>query len=102
MMSHDEMIAVIAAHKEGKMIQCKQSWGWTDVPTPMFHFSDFTYRIKPEPRQPRVIWRNEYPGGKGTICRGTYETKEKASRASGDGCIGQVKFVEVIEEDEEA
>ncbi len=54
-MTHDEMIAVIAAHKDGKTIQIKGniSGEWNDADSPRFNFVQCTYRIKPEPL---VLW----------------------------------------------
>lgn len=58
-MRHDEMIAVIQAHKEGKPIQFRLPGSyWTDSPGhlehgPYFDFDQFQYRIKPDPRKPR-------------------------------------------------
>jgi hypothetical protein len=55
-MTHDEMIAVIQAHKEGKTIQCRCSleYGgphWQDCVDPKFNFAHGNYRVKPEPRE---------------------------------------------------
>jgi hypothetical protein len=60
-MTHDEMIAVITAHKEGKAIEC-QLKGFSRW-LPMLNkwdFSAFNYRIKPEPIE---MWVNVYPSG---------------------------------------
>lgn len=53
-MKHDEMIAVIQAHKEGKKIQVRHkcssySKDWVDT-CPVFDFHECEYRIKPEPK----------------------------------------------------
>ena len=55
-MTHDEMIAVIAAHRDGKAIQFSsrysgQSMPWGDytIDGPSWNFSAYDYRIKPEP-----------------------------------------------------
>lgn len=54
-MTHDEMIAVIQAHKEGKTIECRQrthletKGSWQIVPVPSWSFSSYEYRVKPEP-----------------------------------------------------
>lgn len=53
MMTPDEMIEVIQAHKEGKKIEvmCKASptgeWGVT--PAPSWNFTQYSYRVKKEP-----------------------------------------------------
>jgi hypothetical protein len=59
-MSHDEIIAVIQAHRDGKPIQYRRaltndewqqlpgghsSWNW--------NFEGYCYRVKPEPRRKR-------------------------------------------------
>lgn len=52
MMKHNEMINVIQAHKDGKMIQYRlqnhNTGEWQDTDNPMFNFGEFDYRIKPE------------------------------------------------------
>lgn len=54
MMTHDEMIAVIQAHKAGKQIQidyANKPSGWNDmVLAPEWNFRDMKYRAKPEPK----------------------------------------------------
>lgn len=46
-MTHDEMIAVIAAHKDGKRIEAKAKCGgiWGMAATPCWDFDDYDYRI---------------------------------------------------------
>lgn len=61
-MTHQEMIDVIQAHKDGKQIQF-QAGGcllWIDVQDndPSWDFNSCNYRIKPEPRR---FWLNVYP-----------------------------------------
>lgn len=59
---HDEMIAVIEAHKEGKPIQFRgikppNICGWETLTTePSFDFWTYEYRVVPEPRKPREWW----------------------------------------------
>jgi len=54
-MSHDEMIAVIAHHKNGGKVECilktnGKSWvEATHIDDGAFDFIKFNYRIKPEP-----------------------------------------------------
>ena len=61
-MTHDEMIAVIQASKEGKQIQAKTydmgTW-YNCRPKPQFDFSNWMYRIKPTPKYQYVV-RNVY------------------------------------------
>lgn len=51
-MTHDEMIAVIKAHKEGKTIEFRPnnntSIKWVEVASPVWDFYEFEYREKPE------------------------------------------------------
>jgi len=53
-MTHDEMIAVIQAHKEGKTIEFSYKAymvkHWAVSVTPQWDFSHYDYRAKPEPR----------------------------------------------------
>ncbi len=50
-MTHDEMIAVIQAHKDGKTIQYKvgEDMDWLNIPHQKFNFGGYDYRVKPEP-----------------------------------------------------
>ena len=62
-MTHDEMIEVIQAHKDGKRIQCAmkntETWVYaTDVPS--WNFAQLNYRIA---REPRKCWLSFPPGG---------------------------------------
>ncbi len=60
-MSHDEMISVIQAHKDGKTIECKKinpttlNSGWFNA-EPFWDFAAYNYRVAPEPRKPREWW----------------------------------------------
>lgn len=101
-MTHDEMIGVIQAHKDGKAIQYRNIWHhvWDDCVgnNPKWAFNNTAYRIKPEPREPRVIWVNEYEDGLGGRCE---PTKEEiiSFRAIDRKRIGVRKFIEVIDEE---
>lgn len=61
-MSHDEMIAVIQAHKEGTPIQAQLKRGggpwqeFTDSLECGWDTWTWDYRIKPEPPKPRTFW----------------------------------------------
>lgn len=54
-MTHDEMIAVIRAHKDGRQIQWNagRTDSWYDCETPCWGFANCSYRIKPGAPQPR-------------------------------------------------
>lgn len=57
-MTHDEMIEVIKAHKEGKQLQCRPKpsgrldYPWQDFrkgEEPVWNFQHVEYRVKPGP-----------------------------------------------------
>ena len=77
-MTHDEMIKVIQAHKDGKRIQCKlrrRESEWGDSLNPSWDFPNHDYRIKPDPL---VVWVNEYEDG----ALSPYQTKDEALGAA--------------------
>lgn len=56
-MTHDEIIAVITAHKNGaeiesrsKTTRCYDSSWWVPDPAPSWSFRDRDYRVKPQPK----------------------------------------------------
>ena len=52
-MKHTEMIIVIEAHSEGKLIQVRRnhtSGPWVDAMGPVWDFSKCEYRVKPAPK----------------------------------------------------
>ena len=58
-MTHDEMIAVIRAHKYGNRIECKRNdedVQWKAVENPIWDFNRNDYRIAREPRKCWVKW----------------------------------------------
>lgn len=59
-MTHDEMIALIEAHRDGKTIQYRLSpkaeWRDRHLKSLDFDFSDVEYRIKPEPLTLGECW----------------------------------------------
>lgn len=62
-MTDDEIIEVVQAHKDGKLIECRLKdrdidVGWYEVPKnySIWNFQQCHYRIKPEPRKPREWW----------------------------------------------
>jgi len=57
-MTHDEMIAVIQAHKDGANLECYNRndnvIGWSDTQGyPIFNFAIYNYRVKPN--KPRIV-----------------------------------------------
>jgi hypothetical protein len=54
MMTHDEMIEVIQAHKDGKRIEFWDE-GWIAVDAPVWAFSYIKYRVAPEPPKPEYV-----------------------------------------------
>lgn len=103
-MSPEGMIAVIVAQSQGKTIEARNLYlvakgvvNWIE-PEHLeygFDFIGWEYRIKREPREPRVIWVNEYDSG----CRwGMPALSEKCAREhKGANAIGTRKFIEVTE-----
>lgn len=89
-MTHDEMIAVIQAHKDGKQVQYRRlSMGeddWLDLPDPAWDFSCSNYRIKPEPL---ILWAEYKHNGK------LLTVYESAQEPKYGGTLK--KFVEVTE-----
>jgi hypothetical protein len=67
MMTHNEMIAVIAHHRDGGKVECttRNGFFWVDAThlgLAGFDFSEFDYRPKPEPM---TVW---------LVCVGNHES----------------------------
>lgn len=64
-MTHDQMIEVIRAHRDGKVVQARNLRGgeWFDADSPCWDFASFEYRIK---REPREFILRVFPDGSGT------------------------------------
>lgn len=99
-MNHDDMLAVIKAHKEGKPIEWRlvdrDTWRDFAADSLHFNFSSYEYRIKPVPQE---VWVNKYPqagGGFTYASRHHYKTKAIAIRQGGALAIPTL-FREVIE-----
>ena len=90
-MTHDEMIAVIAAHRDGAAVEARYSLNgeWFLLETPRWTTNGTEYRIKPEPM---VVWVNMYPSHVG----GVYSSEAIANAASAPTGVAR-KFIEVIE-----
>ncbi len=52
-MTHDEIIAVVTAHRDGKKIEHRNrdSTEWLPTESPAWNFRFYDYRIKSEPRE---------------------------------------------------
>lgn len=68
MMTVDQMIEVLTAHRDGKKIESRYKFRpggdtkWYAFGGCDFDFRDYDYRVKPEPK---VIWVNECADGSG-------------------------------------
>lgn len=78
-MTHDEMIAVIQAHKEGKQIEFQkfsETKIWTIATTPCWNFHNYNYRVKVEPIT-RYVYIGVHPLSSQTFhtseCYGDFE-----------------------------
>jgi len=103
-MTHDEMIAIIQAHKDGKEIQIKRlsEGGWYGRLSPAYttrlDFTRYEYRIKPEPK---VIWVNEYDDlmtGHNSESSAVDGVKCADGSNALDAVRIAVKYIEVIDE----
>jgi hypothetical protein len=102
-MSPDEMIEVIQAYKDGKVVQfrykrIRDSWSDADPTGHLeWNFGDYDYRVKLAPKVPREIWVNYY-------CKGfeacVHNSKSKADQAANFTTLTEcVHFIEVIDKD---
>lgn len=100
-MSPAEMIAVIQAHADGKTIEgrnkpAREGDAWivvSHVDLQGFDFIKWEYRVQPEPKEPRVIYVNEYPNG--CLRTNNYINRETAVIDAKGGPTR--KFIEVLE-----
>lgn len=94
-MTHDEMIAVIQAQKDGKTIQsCLKGHGeaWLDVAQPSWQFAHYDYRVKKEPQTVYVI-RTSY--GVVLHCSAAEDfIREKKRKHYQSDCYSVVEFIE--------
>lgn len=93
-MTHDEIIAVVQAHKAGKTIQIGSKHEkalWYDTANPTWNFAHFNFRVKPEPR---IIYVNEY---KTTQIIHAYHKEETADAHADIDRICCTKYIEAIE-----
>ena len=97
--THDEMIAVIQAHKDGKRVQWRNRGSeqneWRDATPPTFSFGELEYRVKPEsPEPPREFWLCPEDWNGGVL--GVYTCRQIRLR-SNEPVAGQIHVREVIE-----
>lgn len=81
-MTHDEMIAVIQAHKEGKTIEWRYKrldvrGGWQIVTLSVWNFEAYEYRVKKEPRVWWMVDVVDRTSGRVIVTKG-FVSKEKA------------------------
>jgi hypothetical protein len=87
-MTHDEMIYVLQAHKEGERIQRQNKNSelgeleeeWIDILTPTWDFRNYNFRVR---RKPRKWWLNVYRDGYRENCV-RYLSKKEAVEAVKD------------------
>ena len=94
-MTHDEMIEVIQAHKEGKSIQWRLAGrgAWTDTGKPNWNFDSKQYRVKPEPM---TIWVNRYTDFMPNHFHHSFDEAEADGKVR-DDYIETLKFEQVME-----
>jgi hypothetical protein len=93
-----EMIEVMQAFERGEEIQAREifseSEDWLAVinqPSYKWNLERYDYRIKP--REPRVIWVNEYEHGEHAV----HDSRESAEERACNAQRVAVKYVEAIE-----
>ena len=98
-MTHDEMIEVILAYRNGKAVQFRSEkhHEWSDACVPGFNFVDYEYRVTPTLQ---YVWMNVYRGDDGRLCLANAmasieECKRHAQNAM-SCCVGRVR-VELVE-----
>jgi hypothetical protein len=84
-MTHDEIIAVVQAHKDGKRIEMRSfatDAKWVDsTERPTFNFGLFNYRVNPAPRE---WWLRSHNGEPCSSC-GFHTSVASAARPASDG-----------------
>ena len=91
-MTHDEMIAVIQAHKYGKVIQSYDNYMgmWIDLPYPYWNFSACEYRVKPDPKPDMIRY------ARADVAWDTPQRPGDNLRLTFDGETGRLKAAEVM------
>jgi hypothetical protein len=94
-MTNDDILSVVQANKEGRMIQWQartlETSPWQDAVNPTWDFYRCNYRVKPQPREWWVIKCSAVDNGEPHI----YPAGNKPVTCS--NCIERVHVREVIE-----
>lgn len=104
MMTHDEMIAVIRAHKEGRKVEGRMNSArfpfainhqWNTVEAGHeFSFHDCEYRVAPEPRKAREWTLVEWLDGEMRVYEG------RCNMSLNGAPLPQIRVREVLDEKE--
>jgi len=87
-MTHDEIIAVVTAHRDGADVEHQAHGGqWRFTGSPLWEFGVCDYRVKPAPF---VCWANFYSTGDPIF----HPTREEADAIAMQGRIRCVKMIE--------
>lgn len=84
-MTHDEMIAVIQAHKEGKQIEFRAPpiGRWCSASSPSWEFSRYEYRVAKTKKVGYIVLANSDSPGAATsnlrTCSNIYYNKDDAT-----------------------
>ena len=95
-MTHDEIIALLQAHKDGKTLQIKHKLEWLDLNYILSAVlgtiaKGREWRIKPEPVGPQEVWVNIYPSMSGYCAY--YLSKEAADSVATKARIACIRYV---------
>lgn len=100
-MTHKEMIEVIAAHKDGRIIQYRRrivGEHWQDTEPPCWSFNAYDYRAKPLVSPAKVkMWQWLYKHTDGSISAttGFYRNIQDVSESLPYKVIGPAKWTEI-------
>lgn len=88
-MTHDEIIAVVAAHRDGKDIEAKHHealvWNLITNGHPRWDFPSYDYRIAPP--KPREWWINIYPDGSKSRLHASKQIADDVAHARRTECV---------------
>lgn len=90
---------LMEAVKTGRQIEEHYLYegGWKPVEDCIFDLDDNIYRVQPEPRKPREVYRNYYEKGPGQFC---FDSQKAADDGACDYRTECVHFREVLPEEE--